>query len=109
MIEHINPAIWNENLSSYQIFDVRTPSEWQEDGIINNVKCVALFDNKGLLNANFIEEFKAKYQENDKTLAFICRSGHRSEIAARIVLDELELKGVNLAGGILAYKKELIK
>lgn len=109
MIEHIAPEIWNKNLSSYQIFDVRTPSEWREDGVINDVKCVALFDDMGLLNANFIEEFKAKYQKDNKILAFICRSGHRSKIAASMVLDELEIRGVNLEGGVLAYKKELIK
>ncbi|EHE0558567.1 rhodanese-like domain-containing protein [Campylobacter upsaliensis] len=109
MIEHIAPKIWNKNLSSYQIFDVRTPSEWREDGIISDVKCVALFDDMGLLNGNFIEEFKAKYQKNDKILAFICRSGHRSEIAASMVLDELEIRGVNLEGDILAYEKELLK
>lgn len=109
MIEHIAPKIWNKNLSSYQIFDVRTPSEWREDGIISDVKCVALFDDMGLLNGNFIEEFKAKYQKNDKILAFICRSGHRSEIAASMVLDELEIQGVNLEGGVLAYEKELLK
>ena len=109
MIEHIAPKIWNKSLSSYQIFDVRTPSEWQEDGIISDVKCVALFDDMGLLNEKFIEEFKAKYQKNDKILAFICRSGHRSEIAASMVLDELEIRGVNLEGGVLAYEKELIK
>ncbi|MCR2100990.1 rhodanese-like domain-containing protein [Campylobacter upsaliensis] len=109
MIEHIAPKIWNKNLSSYQIFDVRTPSEWREDGIISDVKCVALFDDMGLLNGNFIEEFKTKYQKNDKILAFICRSGHRSEIAASMVLDELEIRGVNLEGGVLAYEKELLK
>ncbi|ARE81136.1 rhodanese-like domain-containing protein [Campylobacter helveticus] len=108
MIEHISPEIWNENLNSYQIFDVRTPNEWQE-GIISNVKCVALLDNAGLLNANFIEEFKAKYQQDGKALAFICRSGHRSEMAARMVLDELEIKGVNLDGGILAYRGEFVR
>ncbi|EDP6926545.1 rhodanese-like domain-containing protein [Campylobacter upsaliensis] len=108
MIEHIAPEIWNKNLSSYQIFDVRTPSEWQ-DGIIGDVKCVALFDDMGLLNGNFIEEFKAKYQEDGKILAFICRSGHRSEIAASMVLDELEIRSVNLEGGVLAYEKELLK
>ncbi|CAG9468151.1 rhodanese-like domain-containing protein [Campylobacter upsaliensis] len=108
MIEHIAPKIWNKSLSSYQIFDVRTPSEWR-DGIISDVKCVALFDDMGLLNGNFIEEFKAKYQEDGKTLAFICRSGHRSEIAASMVLDELEIRGVNLEGGVLAYEKELLK
>ncbi|EFU2060342.1 rhodanese-like domain-containing protein [Campylobacter upsaliensis] len=109
MIGHIAPKIWNKSLSSYQIFDVRTPSEWREEGVIDGVKCVALFDDMGLLNENFIEEFKAKYQKNDKTLAFICRSGHRSEIAASMVLDKLEIWGVNLEGGVLAYEKELIK
>ena len=103
MIENIPANIWTkEDLSKYQIFDVRTPLEWEE-GVLPNAECIALYDNQGLLNANFLEDFKIK-RKIDKKPAFICRSGHRSMMAANFIKDELDLEGVNLDGGMLAIK-----
>ena len=103
MIENIPADIWIKNdLSEYQIFDVRSSLEWKE-GILPDVECVALYDEHGVLNANFLEEFKNKRKE-DKKLAFICRSGYRSMIAAEFVADKLNLKSVNLDGGMVALR-----
>lgn len=53
MIENISASLWiKQDLNAYQIFDVRTPLEWEE-GILPNAQCVALYDNQGLLNAKF--------------------------------------------------------
>ncbi|EKZ7343451.1 rhodanese-like domain-containing protein, partial [Campylobacter coli] len=68
-----------------------------------HAECVALYDNHGLLNANFLEEFQARRNENKK-LAFICRGGHRSMMAANFIKNELGLESVNLDGGMLALK-----
>lgn len=103
MIENIPASVWTkQDLSEYQIFDVRTPAEWEE-GILPNAECVALYDNYGLLNANFLQDFQSK-RKADKKLAFICRSGHRSMVAANLIKDELGLESVNLDGGMLAVK-----
>ncbi|RQD67282.1 rhodanese-like domain-containing protein [Campylobacter hepaticus] len=103
MIENIPANIWTKSdLSEYQIFDVRTPLEWQE-GILPNAQCVALYDNKGLLNAQFLDEFQSKKDESKK-LAFVCCSGHRSMLAAELVVEKLGLKVSNLDGGMLAVK-----
>ncbi|AXP08963.1 rhodanese-like domain-containing protein [Campylobacter hepaticus] len=103
MIENIPANIWTKSdLSEYQIFDVRTPLEWQE-GILPNAQCLALYDNKGLLNAQFLDEFQSKKDESKK-LAFVCRSGHRSMLAAELVVEKLGLKVSNLDGGMLAVK-----
>lgn len=103
MIENIPANIWTKSdLSEYQIFDVRTPLEWQE-GILPNAQCLALYDNKGLLNAQFLDEFQSKKDESKK-LAFVCRSGHRSMLAAELVVEKLGLKVSNLDGAMLAVK-----
>lgn len=88
MITNLPASVWmKQDLSEYQIFDVRTPAEWEE-GVLPHAECVALYDNHGLLNANFLEEFQARRNENKK-LAFICRGGHRSMMAANFIKNEL--------------------
>ena len=90
MITNLPASVWmKQDLSEYQIFDVRTPAEWEE-GVLPHAECVALYDNHGLLNANFLEEFQARRNENKK-LAFICRGGHRSMMAANFIKNELGL------------------
>lgn len=103
MIENISASFWvKQDLNAYQIFDVRTPLEWEE-GILPNAQCVALYDNQGFLNAKFLDEFQSKRDENKK-LAFICRSGHRSMVAAEFIAEKLGLESINLDGGMLALK-----
>lgn len=103
MIENIPASLWiKQDLNAYQIFDVRSPLEWEE-GILPNVQCVALYDNQGLLNDNFLDEFQSKRDESKK-LAFICRSGHRSRVAAEFIGEKLGIQSVNLDGGMLAIK-----
>ncbi|MBK1971597.1 rhodanese-like domain-containing protein [Campylobacter sp. TTU-622] len=99
----VNIAITKANLDEYQIFDVRTPLEWEE-GVLKNAELVYLYDNKGFINPNFTQEIKEKL--NNKPLAFVCRSGNRSQIAAQIIQDELKLSSTNLEGGMMAYYKE---
>lgn len=103
MITSLPASVWTkQDLSEYQVFDVRSPAE-REEGVLPQAECVALYDNHGLLNANFLEEFQAKRNENKK-LAFVCRGGHRSMIAANWIQNELGLESVNLDGGMSAFK-----
>lgn len=94
----INQVIINKDvLLDYKIIDVRTPAEW-EDGIIEGSTLIHLYDNNGILNDNFMNEI-----ENlsiNQELAFVCKSGHRSLVAAQMVQDQLGLSSTNLDGGI---------
>ncbi|KQI64220.1 rhodanese, partial [Campylobacter jejuni CVM 41902] len=54
-------------------------------------------------NAKFLDEFQSKRDESKK-LAFICRSGHRSMVAAEFIAEKLGLESINLDGGMLALK-----
>jgi len=96
-----NITITEADLNEYQIFDVRSPREW-ENGVLPNAQCLALYDNHGFLNENFIKEFKEKLKK-DKKVAFVCHSGHRSKIAAEMVAQELGIYGVNLEGGMALW------
>ena len=77
-----------------QIVDIRTPSEWQETGIIAGAKTIT-FDpsNKSV----FLDEL-SKAVDIKKPIALVCRSGRRSTAAAAI--DSTDLKIVNLDGGM---------
>ncbi|TEY02670.1 rhodanese-like domain-containing protein [Campylobacter sp. US33a] len=103
MIENIPASIWTkQDLSEYQIFDVRTPAEWEEDGILDGAICVAMHDNRGILNTDFIKDLKPLLPKDDKKIAFICHSGHRSRFACELLLQELGIASVNLDGGMQA-------
>lgn len=97
---HINEA----DLSKYQIFDVRCPFEWEE-GVLAGAEKVPLYDNRGFLNSNFVDEVKAKIKDG-KELAFVCKAGQRSFMAANMIEEALGLDSVNLDGGMSSYKGE---
>ena len=78
--------------------DVRTREEFLRDGIIQNSVLIPL--NKIKDSHDKIEKYK------DKEIFVYCRSGRRSEIAARY-LNEHGFKAFNLVGGFLAWEKTL--
>ena len=82
--------------SNVVILDVRKADEFAE-GHIKGAILIDQFQN------DFLEQAKAKLPV-DKTIAIYCRSGRRSANAAGKLAD-VGYKGVNLKGGILAWKE----
>ena len=83
--------------SNLVIFDVRTPQELTGElghipGVIN-IPVQVLSEKMNQVD---------KYKAND--IAVICRTGHRSSIAAKI-LEEKGFKVMNVLGGMTAYVK----
>ena len=83
--------------SNLVILDVRTPQELTGElghipGVIN-IPVQVLSEKMNQLD---------KYKTND--IAVICRTGHRSSIAAKI-LEEKGFKVMNVLGGMTAYVK----
>ena len=78
-----------------QIVDVRTPSEWQETGVIKGAKLVTLVNDKG----EFLAKLKDSGVDLSKPVAFICRSGRRSLAAANLA-DSADANITNLDGGM---------
>ncbi|NMW85608.1 rhodanese-like domain-containing protein [Peptoniphilus sp. AGMB00490] len=87
-----------DNIKDAYIIDVREDIELKETGTIKGAIHIPM--NMVPNNLNKIPK--------DKEIYILCRSGRRSyEVAS--YLRELGYDAVNLAGGILEYKKELIK
>ena len=80
----------NEDQNSYLI-DVRSPTEWNVDGIPDEESFegilfkLAIRNEEGTENLNFIEEFKSLEIPKDSNIYFICKSGGRSNLAANMV------------------------
>ncbi len=83
----------NEDQNSYLI-DVRSPTEWNVDGIPDEDSFegilfkLAIRNEEGTENLNFIEEFKSLEIPKDSNIYFICKSGGRSKLAANMVAIE---------------------
>lgn len=78
-----------------QIIDIRTPSEWQETGIIAGAKTIT-FDPSD--KSAFLDEL-SKAVDIKKPIALVCRSGRRSAAAAAAI-DSTDLNIINLDGGM---------
>lgn len=78
-----------------QIIDIRTPSEWQETGVIAGAKTITFNPND---KSAFLEEL-SKVVDIKKPIALVCRSGRRSTAAAAAI-DSSDLKIINLDGGM---------
>lgn len=103
MIASVN--ISEDILKDYQIFDVRTKSEWRETGIIKGAILLPFNLANGSPNPEFISEFK-KFVDKSKDIAFVCASGFRSAAAARLVRAKLRLDSTNLKGGMYALLEQ---
>ena len=83
----------NEDQNSYLI-DVRSPTEWNVDGIPDEDSFdgilfkLAIRNEEGTENSNFIAEFNSLEIPKDSNIYFICKSGGRSNLAAHMVANE---------------------
>jgi rhodanese-related sulfurtransferase len=77
------------------IIDVRTPAEFEQERIEQAV-------NKPL---DSIEKWVNELPK-DKTIYFVCRSGSRSGIAQRIAAQRGYTDAYNMAGGMIAWRRE---
>ncbi|QOR01868.1 MULTISPECIES: rhodanese-like domain-containing protein [unclassified Campylobacter] len=106
-----NIAISKDILKEYCIIDVRTPSEWRS-GVIEEAELIALCDDNGFMNENFIQEFQSRIDYQNKNIAFVCATGSRSRHTAIMIEDALGIECVNLDGGmvsLLAQGYEAVK
>ncbi len=92
----LSPSEFKEKSKDHQIIDVRTPTEFKE-GFIERAKNINLKDD------DFAKEITSL--DKDKPVYIYCRSGHRSGIAAKKMID-LGFKEVyDLQGGILNWEQ----
>jgi rhodanese-related sulfurtransferase len=83
------PEAWvvRQSLPQAVIVDVRSAAEWQFVGVIPEAVRVELRAYPGMVpNAAFVSQLQQQVGK-DKTVLFICRSGARSDEAARLAAE----------------------
>jgi len=90
------------------IIDIRTPSEWKQTGVIPNALKITFFTKKGI-NPKFLYQLQKNNISKTSKFAIICRTGHRSKIATKILKDNGYIHTIDLEGGMFRLFKSLLK
>ncbi len=83
------PEAWvvRQSLPQAVIVDVRSAAEWQFVGVVPEAVRIELRTYPGMVpNAAFVEQLQQQVGK-DKALLFLCRSGARSDEAARLAAE----------------------
>ena len=91
------------------IVDIRLPSEWKATGVIPNALKITFFSSSGGINPNFLNELAKHHITEKSKFAIICRTGHRSKIAAQILEKNGYKNIIDLKGGMFSLFKDLLK
>ena len=94
--EHIAMTAEEIQSSGALVVDIRTPGEWRQTGVIEGAKLVEFdFDNP----ATFLPQIQAELADG-RDLILICRSGNRTQAAARYLTGQIDNRIVSVRGGI---------
>lgn len=71
------------------VVDVRTPEEWDKSGLIPGSKGLTYFDANGAYDKDaWLKRLKPLLTASDQPVILVCRSGHRSAVVGKMLLDE---------------------
>jgi len=71
--------------SGVAVIDVRTAGEWKESGVIAGSRLITFYDEKGQANPpQWLAQVKAVAKPGQPVI-LICRSGKRSDVAAKFL------------------------
>ena len=90
------------------IIDIRTELEWQSTGIIKGSKTITFFDENGEYDLAKFRQQLDQIIDPDEEFAIICRSGHRTRVAAQFLTQE-GYKVIDIQGGVQYLPKIGIK
>ena len=86
------------------LIDIRTNSEWQNTGIIENSKLLTFFDKDGKSDVKSWMNKLREMVKKDQPIIIICRSGRRSGIVSDMLVNEENYSKVyNANSGIMAW------
>jgi len=89
------------------IIDIRRPEEWKETGIIEGAATVTAFDQSGRLMPDFQQKFMSLVPTNDTPFVLYCRSGSRTNMLGRALMEQVGFEDVShLTGGIIQFEEE---
>ncbi len=76
----------NQIADKGQIVDIRRPSEWYENGIINGAHLITFEGANGALNPLFLRQIEAIFKK-DEPIFLMCHAASRSKRAAQMLAD----------------------
>lgn len=89
------------------IVDIRTAEEWVQTGIIPGSHKLQSFDEQGHFDKDkWLNELKKLQKDNSQPIVLVCRSGHRSGIIGKMLIEKLNMQNIyHLSDGILHWLK----
>lgn len=86
----------------YHVIDIRTESEWQNDGIIEGSHTITFFDESGRYDLDrFLDAFTEVVTDTTQPFILVCAHANRTKSVGEILGAQLNYKNVyELDGGI---------
>jgi rhodanese-related sulfurtransferase len=85
------------------LYDVRRPEEWSETGVVAGSQRLTFVDGMGRLSPGFLERLTSEVAK-DEPLVLICRTGNRTDVLARHLVEQLGYSRVyNVRDGIVGW------
>ena len=91
-----------------KIVDIRTPSEWNETGVIENSHKLMFFDPMGGCDEKkWLDELSEIIFSKDEPLILICRRGNRTREVGNFLLNQVGYKNIyHTKDGITGWIEE---
>ncbi len=88
------------------IIDIREDTEWKETGIIEGSHLITFFDGDGKYDLPSWMKSLGQIARNEDAVILICRSGRRSAIVGKFLVDKAKYREVyNVKDGIKGWIK----
>jgi rhodanese-related sulfurtransferase len=85
------------------VVDIRRPDEWRQTGVVPESHLITFLDASGRIDPAFFESMTSAVKAT-QPVALICRTGNRSQLAARLLAARLGYGRVySVAGGIESW------
>ncbi|MCB1734840.1 MAG: rhodanese-like domain-containing protein [Gammaproteobacteria bacterium] len=101
-----NPDIKPMQAEGVVLYDIRRPEEWRQTGVVEGSRLLTFVDGGGRVNPEFFETF-AREVAKDQPVMLICRTGNRTNVLARLLVEKLGYTKVyNVEHGITAWLRD---
>ena len=88
------------------LYDVRSPDEWKQTGVIEGSHLLTFVDANGQVTPNFLSRFTTEIDKDDPVI-LICQTGNRTSKLAYYLVEELGYTNVfNVDDGIIRWIRE---
>lgn len=85
------------------VYDIRRPEEWRQTGVVEGSRLLTFVDASGRPNPAFAPRFAAEVKR-DAPVVLICRTGNRTDVLARHLVEDLGYAKVyNVRDGITGW------